>query len=221
MRFLLVLCAFATAATAATPPELAAALKTFRPDPPSGWSYTQTTSAEGRTTIERYDAAKASFERWTLLLQDGRPPTPDETRHYREMRSRWSRGGNAPRITEQLQLNTLEILADTPERGTYRCRIQRGESGDETARFLRATIVVHKPTLTIESIELANTGEFNPTFGVRIAEMKTRMSYRRPEGDTPALPESVVTRVRGRAFWFKSLDADMTVTYSDYVKAAK
>ncbi|HUR57169.1 MAG TPA: hypothetical protein VM029_05640 [Opitutaceae bacterium] len=219
MRFLVMLCAFATAARGAVPAELAAALKNFRPDPPPGWSYTQTTSAEGKTTVERYDAAKASFERWRLVQQDGRVPTPDETRRYREMRSRWSRGGTAPKITDQLQLATVEIIADTPERGTYRSQIQRGESGDDTARFLRATVVVHKPTQTIESIELASTGEFSPTFAVRIAEMKTRMSYRRPEAATPVLPESVETHVRGRAFWFKSLDADMTVMYSDYVKA--
>jgi hypothetical protein len=46
--------------------------------------------------------------------------------------------------------------------------------------------------------------------------MRTTMAYMPPSGDTPALPMSVTTRVRGRAFLFKSLDADMTVTYSDY-----
>jgi hypothetical protein len=221
MRVLPVLFLLAQVAFAAAPPELAAALQSFRPDPPPGWSYTQTTSAEGKTTVERHDATKAAFDRWTLVQQDGRAPTPDEARHYMEVRSRWSRRGTAPKITEQFDLGSLETVTDTPERATYRCRIQRGESGDATAQFLRATIVVHKPTRTIESIELASTGEFNPTFGVRIAEMKTRLSYRRPEGDTPTLPEAVATHVRGRAFWLKSLDADMTVAYSDYVKAAK
>ncbi len=221
MRFALLLPALSGRVCGAPPPELAAALKSFRPDPPPGWSYTQTTVAEGKATVERYDAAKAHFERWTLLEQDGRAPTPDEATRYRELRSRWSRGGTAPKITDQLELDSLETVGETPERATFRCRVQRGEAGDRTARFLRATLVLHKPTRTLESIELGSTGEFSPTFGVKIAAMKTRLSYHPPEGKGAARPAAVVTHVRGRAFWFKSLDADMTVTFSDYVRAGK
>jgi hypothetical protein len=81
--------------------------------------------------------------------------------------------------------------------------------------------VLHKPTGTIESFELANTGPFAPTFGVKIAEMRTLMTYSQPNGDTPSLPQTVLTRVRGTAFWVKSLDAEMTVTFSDYAKAGR
>ena len=80
---------------------------------------------------------------------------------------------------------------------------------------------MHKPAHTIQSIELASTGEFSPTLGVKIREMQTRMTYRPPEGDTPMLPQNVTTRVRGTAFWFKSLDADMTVTFSEFAPVAK
>lgn len=221
MRLILVLCLIFQAARAAVPAELAAALKAFRPDPPRGWSYTQTTSAEGKTTVERYDATQAEFERWTLRQQDGRAPTPDEAKRYREIRSRWSRSGTAPKITEQLELPTLELISDTAERATYRCRVQRGQAGDETAGFLRATLVLHKPSQTIESIELGSTGEFSPTFGVKIAAMKTRLNYSLPTAEKPVMPQAVVTHVRGRAFWFKSLDAEMTVIYSNYVRAGR
>ena len=155
------------------------------------------------------------------MQQDGRPPTADETKHYKEVRSRWSRGGTAPKISDQFELATLETVSITAERATYRCQIQRGEAGDETARFLRATIVLRQPTQTLESITLGSTGAFSPTFGVKIAEMTTQLSYRPPEGDRPAMPLAVVTHVRGRAFWVKSLDADMTVTFSDYARAVK
>lgn len=221
MRFLLLLSMLAQSVSAAVPADLATALKAFRPDPPMGWSYTQTTAAEGRTRVEHFDATKPAFERWTLVQQDGRSPTADERKHYQEARSRWSRGGTAPKITDQLELGTLETISRTEERAKYRCHIQRGEAGDETARFLRAMIVLHSPTQTIESITLGSTGAFSPTFGVKIAEMTTQLSYRPPENDRPAMPLGVVTHVRGRAFWVKSLDADMTVTFSDYVRAAK
>jgi hypothetical protein len=221
MRLILLLLLLAAVARGALPPPLAAALDNFRPDPPRGWSYTQTTSAQGESTVERYDATKPEFDRWSLVQKNGRVPTADETQTYNEIRSRHSRGGTAPKITDQIDVTSVEPAGDTAERATYRARLRPGESGDRTAPALRVTIVVHKPTSTIESIELASAAEFSPTFAVKIAEMKTALTYRPPAGEAPAFPVAVTTHVRGRAFWFKSLDADMTVTYSNYEKAVK
>ena len=221
MRFVFLLAALTSASLAAVPAELAAALEAYRGDPPRGWSFTQTTVAEGKSTVERCDAAKPEFERWALTRKDGRAPTAEETQNYGEIRSRRSRGGTAPKLTDQFDLNALEIAGETPERTTFRLRLKPGENGDKTAAFLRATIVLHKPSRTIESIELASLKEFNPTLGVQVAEMKTVMTYSLPAGDTPSLPLLVTTRVRGRAFYFKSLDADMTVTFNDYERAGK
>ena len=83
------------------------------------------------------------------------------------------------------------------------------------------TFVLHRPTRTIESLEIANIAGFSPTFGVKISEMKTVLTYSLPATDRPSLPQKVTTHLRGRAFWVKSLDADMTVTFSDYAKAGK
>ncbi len=206
---------------AAVPPELTTALKAFRAEPPRGWSFTQTTVGEGRSTVERCDAAKPEFERWSLVEKDGRAPTARELATYAENRSRRSRGGTAPSIIDQLDLTSLERISDTAENATFRCALRTAEAGDKTAQFLRATLVLHKPSQTIDSIELGSTGEFSPTLAVTITEMKTTMSYSRPRGDVPALPQKVTTRVRGTAFWFKSLDADMTVTFSDYKRVGK
>lgn len=221
MRFLFLLGAFASAACAAVPADLAAALATFRTDSPRGWSFTQTTEGEGHSRIERFDAARPEFDRWTLLRQDGTVPTADKQLDYKQKLVRRSSNSTAPLITEQLDLRAPETLADTAERATYRCRLKPGEAGDKTAAFLRVTLVVHKPTHTVESLEISNDGEFQPTWGVTIAEMKTAMTYSLPDGATPSLPQKVTTHLRGRAFYFKSLDADMTVAYTDYVKAGK
>jgi hypothetical protein len=221
MRFLLLLWAAGATLFAAAPRELASALEHFRSDPPRGWSFTQTTSAEGKSTVERYDAAKPEFDRWSLIQKDGRVPTPTELNDYGEARSRRSRTGTAPKLADQLVLEATEIVSDSPERTVFRCPLRPGESRDKTALFLRASIVVHKPTQVIESVELANTEPFNPTIGVKIVALKTTMRYSHPEGETPSLPQTVSTHVRGTAFFFKSLDADMTVTFSDYLKVGK
>lgn len=221
MRLFLFFCVISGTLPAAGPPLLEAALQNFRADPPRGWSYTQTTVADGKSTVERYDAAKPEYDRWSLVQKDGRPPAAEDRKTYAEMRSRRSRGGTAPKLTDQLDLGSVETLHEDAERATYRSRLRPGERSDKTAAFLRTTIIVHKPTQTLESLELASTGEFSPTLGVRIAVLKTVMTYTPPAGDQPLFPRSVTTHVRGRAFWFKSLDADMTVTYSEYEKATR
>ncbi|HEY1107800.1 MAG TPA: hypothetical protein VGE76_04180, partial [Opitutaceae bacterium] len=183
--------------------------------------FTQTTTAEGRSTAERSDAGKPAYDRWSLVQVDGRSPTASEVRHYDEQRSRRSNSGTPPKIGEQFDLATLEIVSETEERAIYRCALKPSEASDKTAKFLRATITVHKPTQTIEAVELGSTAEFSPAIGVKIAELKTTMLYSIPTADTPSFPQKVVTRQRGTAFWFKALDAEMTVVFSDFERARK
>lgn len=221
MRLLFTFLVLACSACAAVPPELEAALKAFRGDPPRGWSFTQTVRAEGKSTVERSDATRPEFDRWTLVQKDGRAPTTDELRDYADARSRRSRTGTAPNLVDQFDLDSIETVANTSERATYRFRLRPGEARDRTAAFLRATVVLHKATHVIESVELANAAEFSPTFGVKITEMKTLMTYSLPAGETPSLPQKVETRLRGRAFLVKSLDAEMTVVFTDYARAGK
>lgn len=202
-------------------PLLAAGLSRFRSEVPKGWSYRQTTTAEGQSIVERHDGARPEFDRWSLVRKNDREPTDIERREYLESRSRRSRAGTAPRLAEQIDSAGAELLHEDPERVTYRCRLRPGDAGDRTAAFLRARIVIHRATATIEILELHNTAPFRPTFGVKIEEMLTRLTFTLPEGDTPSLPFSVETRVRGTAFWFKSLDAAMTIRFSDYARVTR
>jgi hypothetical protein len=81
---------------------------------------------------------------------------------------------------------------------------------------MTATFTLHKATETIEQVELAAFEPFSPVFIVKINEAKTTMIYSLPEKDRPTLLQQVTVRIRGRALWFKSMDEDMTVTYSDH-----
>lgn len=231
MRFRVLLllgftCTFVTAgeipsSIAAHRSTLESVLKTFQIEAPRGWSFTQTTEGDGHSRVERYDATQPEFNRWTLLQENGRPPTPDERQDYIEKLSRRSRGGTAPRLIEQLDLSTLEVSAEDAERTTYRMRLKPGEEGDATAKFLQASVVLHKPTHSIESFSLASIAPFSPTFGVKIETMQTTMTYSLPDPGRPALLQKSLTHLRGRAFLFKSLDADLTVTFTAYDKATR
>lgn len=219
LPFMLLVGGLMTALTGApAPTELETALRDFRSEPPRGWTYLQTTTAEGKSTVERHDASKPEFDRWSLQQKDGRPPDADAVRHYAEARSRRSRGGTAPKLAEQLDTAAAELLAQDENHATYRCLLKAAEAGDRTAAYLRATLVLHRPTRTIESIELRNTAPFSPAIGVKIAELRTTLTYSLPAGDLPSLPLRVATTIRGTAFWFKSLDAEREIRFSDYTR---
>ncbi|MBC7367586.1 MAG: hypothetical protein H7343_12395 [Undibacterium sp.] len=220
MRFWFFLCCWTgSTLVAAVPAEVRQALQAFRTEGPKGWSFTQTTSAEGRQLVEHYDAGQPEFRRWTLITQDSQPPSALDTKNYREKFTRQSRGGDGPRLNQQIDLATLTTLADTPDQTTFTARLKTPENGDRTAAFLRAIFVWNKGSQTIKSFTIESIESFSPTLGVKIAEMRTTMTYSRPSADRPSLLENVTTRLRGRAFWLKSLDADMIVEYSDYKPA--
>ncbi len=197
------------------PPDLAAALKDFRSDGPKGWGYTQTTVAGSESLVERFNPAEPDFQRWTLVRKNGQAPTPDETRDYNEGRSRRSSGATAPRLQDQLDDTSATFVRTEGERTVWHFRLQSGGLDDRAASFMAVTITFHQPTRTIEQVEIASIAPFSPVFGVKIAGTMTRMHYSLPTPERPSLLLAVTIQVRGRAFWFKSLDQDMTVTYTD------
>ncbi|MEO7598080.1 MAG: hypothetical protein ABIV50_04045 [Opitutus sp.] len=230
MRLLFSLCLLALAVTVSATEEplitraaarttVEAALKTFRTEGPKGWSFIQTTSGDGHSRVERYDGFQPEFNRWTLLKENDQPPTEAELNDYKEKLSRRSRGGTAPQLTDQVDLSTLEVTGQSSDHVTCQARLKPGEKGDRTAAFLRATLVIHTPTHTIESFELSADQPFSPTWGVNITAMRTTLRYSLPDGARPSLLQQSSTQLRGRAFYFKSLDADMSVTFTDYERA--
>ncbi len=204
-----------------TPPELETALKTFRAEGSKGWSFTQTTVSADRRRVERFDPLGRNFLPWTLLQQDGRAPTEEEIKTYNDHKTRRTAGETAPNVKDQIAPGTCEVLEETPERGVYRFNLRPGDEDDASAQFMRVTFSLHRPTATIEKVELASTGPFSPVLMVKIQEARTVMTYSLPDDERPTLLKEVTVRIRGRAMWFRSLDQDMTVTYSDYVYAGK
>ncbi|HRJ45796.1 MAG TPA: hypothetical protein PKY38_00405 [Opitutaceae bacterium] len=207
-------------ASDALPADVVEACKDFHAENPRGWSFIQTTTAGPQIMVESYDAGRPEFSRWRLLARDGRPPTESESRTYAETRSRRSRGGTAPDIAGQLDLTTAEPVAVGDVESIYRFRLKRAASGDRTAENLRAIVTFHHPTGTIRRFELTNIQSFSPVLGVRITEMHTSIHYHLPTDNRPALLDRITTRTRGRAY-FKSLDADMVVIFSEYSLARR
>lgn len=220
----LIICAGLTATftIAAPSPELAAALDAFRTEGPKGWAFTQTTSAEGRTRVESFDPLQPEHLKMTLVSENGAPPNADVLRRYREGLTRRTGGYTAPNVKEQLDYASARLLSRDGERETWHFALLPGADDDSSAEHMNLTLVFHPPSQTIERMELASIEPFSPVLGVKVELARTTIDYSLPQADgTPSLLQRISVSVRGRAFFFKSLDSDMTVVYSDHQYAGK
>jgi hypothetical protein len=211
-------CLCSAAALAELPGEAAAALTTFRADGARGWAYTQTTVDAGRKTIERFDPGRPEFVRWTLVEKDGAAPPAPELQHYRERKARRVLTAGLPPLKDQLDLDTAELLEETPARWRYRFHVKPGGGDDRAAAHLRATLTISKAAAAVETFALENIEPFSPAFFIKIEAMRTVMTYSLPTAVEPSHLLRVEAHVRGRAV-LKSLEQDVVVTYSDFEQA--
>lgn len=210
-----------TPAPSPLPADLASPLAAFRAEGSWGWAFTQSTAADGKSLVERYDPARLDFRRWALVEKDGRAPTAQELEDYRQQQTRRSGGLTAPNVKDQIDPASAALVADDGTRATWRFGLVPGGFDDSSAAHMAVEFTLHRPTQTIERVELASFEPFSPVLGVKIKEARTTLHYTLPTGDRPTLLLNVAMRVRGRAFWFKSLDSDLTITYTDHTYAGK
>jgi hypothetical protein len=213
--------ALAAAAVAAPfPTELEAALQHLQTDAPRGWAFTQTSEGAGRSRVERFEPIGPSPTRWRLLQVDGREPTESEQQTYRKQQVLREGAVSAPNVKEQIDRDTGELISDDGERVRWRFRLLPAP-GDAWAPYMAATFTLHRPTGAIERVELASLAPFSPMFLTNVEEARTVMQYSLPGPERPALLEEIQVHIRGRAWFVRSLDSNLTVRYSDYRYVAK
>jgi hypothetical protein len=217
----LAICGAAAASAAPLPANLAGALEAFRADGPKGWAYTQTTVAGPESLVETFDPARPPAEHWALIKKDGRAPTPAELKSYREGKSRNTGGAPAPRLQDQIDRANAAQVRAAGDLAWWRFPMKPGAADDSSAAHLDVTFCFHLPTLTVTSVEIASREPYSPVIGINIAETRTVMTYSLPDEGRPSLLQKVTLRVRGRAFWVKSLDQAMDITYSGQQPAAR
>lgn len=197
-------------------PQFLAALEDFRTEGPKGWAFTQTSVSTERSRVETYDPLTASHLRWNLITENGETPPSSTLENYRQQQTRRTGGNTAPNVKEQLILESAELQSDDGERQQWHFRLEPGGGDDRSAEHMASTLTFHVPTSTIERIELASFEEFSPVFGVTVESAKTVIQYSLPADDTPSLLQKIEVSIRGDAFYFKSIDSDMVVSYTDY-----
>lgn len=196
--------------------ELIRALEDFRTEGPKGWAFTQTSYSPDRSRVETFTPLAASHLRWSLVAENGAPPSSKTIETYRQQQTRRTSGQTAPNVKDQLVLESAELREDDDERQYWYFSLRPGADDDSSAEHMGTMLTFHLPTQTIEKIELASFEEFSPVFGVNVESARTLIAYTIPTETTPSLLREIQVSIRGSAFYFKSLDSDMTVSYSDY-----
>lgn len=191
-------------------------LSAFRPEGPRGWGYDQTTTGDGKTRKERFDPSLPESQRWMLLSIDERAPDQRELQDYRRMKVQRSSLFHAPRLQEQLDLRTAVVEEENESFMRVRLRLKPGDASDRTAEHLSVEATWHKASHAILKICISNTEPFSPVLGISLHQTRTELHYSLPNATTPSLPQRHVITVRGRAYWIKSIDQDLLITFSNH-----
>ncbi len=217
LKILLCFCVCLRSLSAApVPSELKQALAKFQAEGTRGWAFTQRTTGDKKSMVERFDPGLPEFHRWTLLEKDGHPPTGDETRQYNELQTRRSRAETAPNVKDQIDEETCELVNDDGTRASWRFRLRATDPDDTSAPHMKVTFTLHRPSATIERVELASFESFRPVWFVEVKEARTIIHYHLPDQNRPTLLKEITVKFRGTYWWLRSVDQDMTVSYSDY-----
>lgn len=209
-------------ATTATPPletlspppaELLAALETYRAEGPKGWAFTQTTTGADKDRVERYDPRRRGPERWTLLSENGVPPTEEAQTKYRATRPVFDSAAN---LSSQLVRDSADVVARDETTTTYEFRLLPVSEKDRAAPYMRARFTYDHAARAFSRVELFSIQAFKPAASLTIYEARTTLAYLPPTADAPALPHEVVMHVRGRRFWIRDFEQHVTSRYSDH-----
>lgn len=201
---------------AAEPPELAAALDTFRAEGPKGWAFTQTTTGGGKDRVERFDPRQRGPARWTLLSEKNRPPTDEEQKRYRDTRPATDSASN---LAAQLDRTAVALVAEDAATATYEYRLNPAGEHDTSAAHMHARFTQDRATGAFTRVELYNFEPFKAASSLVIQEARTTLLYDLPADGRPALPREVSLKVRGQRFWIRDFEQAITSTFSDHEDA--
>lgn len=206
-----------TAGLAGMPDSLREALKKFKAEVPGGWAYTLKTERAGRQITERFNPSNPPAGQWTLLLTDGRTPTPEEQSKYFKSKASQTPGA-VPAIFQKndLEPGSVELVREDPERAEYRCQFrEQAANSDKMLGHLGLRLIVSKRELYIEKFTMELREPYSPVLGVKMRELVVAMSFAPPGDDRPCLPVHSSSHFLGRIF-FVPVEENLRVTYSDF-----
>jgi hypothetical protein len=194
------------------------ALAQFTSDAPRGWAYTLTTTRGSETSVERFDPSRPKGGEWTLLQRDGRAATAEEIERY----LRYKASSTPPTARATFEKGDLDRGTFTLVREDAAVAEFRGKFREDLKEPLLAHLVLDlkftKQPAAVQAFTLRLAGPFAPALGVKMTELEVSMEFSPPTDGRPSLPRESRSRFRGRLFFFKSIEEDLRIRYSDFVR---
>jgi hypothetical protein len=212
------ICGWLSVVAAELPAYFNEALAQFTSDAPRGWAYTLTTTRGSETSVERFDPSRPKGGAWMLLQRDGRAPTAEEIERY--LRYKASSTPPTARATFEkgdLDHGTFMLLREDASTADFRGRF-REDLKEPLLAHLVLELKLTKQPATVQAFTLRLAGPFSPAMGVKMTALEVAMEFSPPAEGRPALPRESRSRFRGRLFFFKSIEEDLRITYSDFVR---
>lgn len=140
---------------AGAPTPLAAALRAFAAER-DRWAYTEryaTTDRKGApqdSRLFRFDPSRPPEERWTLLEQNGKPPTERTQRKFRREMEHVRR----IKLGEYLQLDRAVVLQDTPAELVYDVPLRKENNERLPPEKFQVRVTVNRETAQLAAVDV-------------------------------------------------------------------
>jgi hypothetical protein len=181
------------------------------------WAYTVTTVVDGRKSIEHHNPAAARGSRWQLALKDDQKPSAQDLQKYAEKRRRPGSDPRQPEVHDLIDAKSLQVLSNDATRVTCSFRLKVSDPDSQSMmEKLHGTLVARKDPPALEMVEIVNTGRLSKQPVFSLSEFKARLEFQPGPDGSQLLPGSLHFRLRGRALLLKSLNKDISTTFSDF-----
>lgn len=184
------------------------------------WSYVETTQNGDGIYVARFDPRMPDDRHWKLLSVDDQEPTYDELDAFSEEKANHHDDDSDPDDSEAASMvadGSLELLEESDSYWQFRFK-PRTDTDDEE-EFMSAvegTLQVVKDGHYVAWIRMRNRETVKPGKGVKLEVFDTRLAFAPAYEGGPVVPQSVETKVKGRAMLVIKFDEEERISYSDY-----
>jgi hypothetical protein len=177
------------------------------------WRYHQTTSAEDMLRVESFDARLNEGSQWQLMSENGQEPDAVRLAEYAQDKAdtKPKEGQKTLSFSELVKLESLRFVSEDETQLIYKFVPQIDELDNDG---LNGELRLNKQSKQLDVIKIINSKDLSPAFSVSLTQFELTMNFAAVTG--LVMPAKITTKVKGSVAFFKSIDSEEVVSYSDY-----
>ena len=195
------------------------AIKKFEKTNKQDWTFhvARYENEEGDITssIERFAPQLNLEQPWQLISLNGQTPNKKQkTAFQKEKNEKQSDHSLRMPLRELIQLETLQLLAETATTKTLQFDVFVKRFGKKASKKLQGQLIYNRKHDFIEQITITNNSDFSPVFSANISDLE--LVFKFIKIDQFVLPARHEMRFKGTFAYFTEIDETAHDTYSDY-----